>query len=227
MAMPPIYVINLARSAERRASIEKQMQRLGLDFNYFPAVDGKLLSSGELACVDFELAHKTCGHPITLSEVGCALSHLQIYEKMVQEQLPYCLILEDDVHLHMHFKKIVERIMEMDKTWDILFLHHGRAKSWPWKSALPEQYRLARYRSPSKNSKRTIISAAGYILSLSGAQKLLAKAYPIRMPLDYLTGFLQLTGAEAYGVEPCCMDVGLFDTTIDDRAYGQHAVVPL
>lgn len=93
------------------------------------------------------------------------------------------------------------------------------------KSALPESYRLACYRSPSRNSKRTIISAAGYILSLAGAHKqLLAKAYPIRMPLDYLTGFLQLTGAKAYGVEPCCLDVGLFDTTIDDRAYGQHAV---
>ena len=37
MVMPPIYVINLARSAERRASIEKQMLRLGLGFNYFPA----------------------------------------------------------------------------------------------------------------------------------------------------------------------------------------------
>lgn len=50
----------------------------------------------------------------------------------------------------------------------------------------------------------------------------MAKAYPVRMPADYLTGLLQLTGVSASGVEPCCLDVDIFATTIDDRAYGHY-----
>lgn len=35
--------------------------------------------------------------------------------------------------------------------------------------------------------------------------KLLKYAYPIRMPSDFLTGLLQMTGIHAYGVEPACV----------------------
>lgn len=58
------------------------------------------------------------------------------------------------------------------------------------------------YRTPSKRSKRTITRATAYLITQEGANKLLKLAYPIRMPADYLTGALQLTGLNAYGVEP-------------------------
>ncbi len=45
---------------------------------------------------------------------------------------------------------------------------------------------------------------------------------PLRMPSDYLTGRLQLNGLTTSGVEPSCLDVDLFTTTIDDRAYGHY-----
>jgi glycosyl transferase family 25 len=131
------------------------------------------------------------------------------------------VILEDDVYLHMHCKAIIDTIVTCNQA-DIVFLHHGKAKRWPLLRQLPEGYRLARYMTPSKHSKRGVLSAAGYILTLTGAEKLLAKAYPLRMPADYLTGRLQLNGLAASGVEPCCLDVDLFTTTIDDRAYGHY-----
>ena len=55
-----------------------------------------------------------------------------------------------------------------------------------------------------KNSRRCIIYATAYLITLSGAKKLLNYAYPIRMPADYLTGLIQKTYIRAYGVElPC------------------------
>jgi glycosyl transferase family 25 len=121
----------------------------------------------------------------------------------------------------MHFKAIVNEIINKNSS-DIVFLHHGKAKHLPIYSSLPEGYRLAKYLTPSKNSQRGIISTGGYILTLAGAHKLLKIAYPIRMPADYLTGRLQWNKLSAAGVEPCCLDVGLFQSTIDDRNYGQH-----
>ncbi|MGL5334543.1 MAG: glycosyltransferase family 25 protein [Enterovibrio sp.] len=219
--MLPVFVISLTRSTDRRAMVKRQMSHLGINFEFFDAADGKSLSSDCLAKVDFNLAKNTCGHDLSLGEVGCAMSHIQIYEMMVEKNIPRCVILEDDIYVHMHFKAIVNQIATKNNS-DIVFLHHGKAKRFPICSSLPQGYRLAKYLTPSKNSQRGIISTAGYILTLAGAHKLLKMAYPVRMPADYLTGRLQWNKMSASGVEPCCMDVALFDTTIDDRNYGQH-----
>ncbi|WP_268011221.1 glycosyltransferase family 25 protein [Aeromonas veronii] len=219
--MIPIFVISLLRSHERREAIEKQMARLGLSFTFFDAVDGKLLNDNDLSKVDLKLAKVFCGHSLSLGEVGCALSHIRLYEMMVKNNIDKAIILEDDIHLHMHFKNVVEGAIKKSSS-DIIFIHHGKAKQWPWARKLPEGYRLSRYLRPSKKSNRGIISTAGYILNLAGARKLLKCAYPVRMPSDYLTGRLQLNALNASGIEPCCLDVGYFDTTIDDRNYGQH-----
>lgn len=219
--MIPVFIISLTRSADRRAMVERQMSHLGIDFEFFDAVDGKSLPSDRLAKVDFNLARETCGHDLSLGEVGCAMSHINIYEVMVERNIPRCVILEDDIYVHMHFKAIVNEVINKNSS-DIVFLHHGKAKHLPIYSSLPEGYRLAKYLTPSKNSQRGIISTGGYILTLAGAHKLLKMAYPIRMPADYLTGRLQWNKLSAAGVEPCCLDVGLFQSTIDDRNYGQH-----
>lgn len=219
--MIPVFVISLIRSTDRRAMVMKQMEHLGIDFRFFDAVDGRALAGTDLSKVDFSLAREYCCHDLSMAEVGCALSHIRLYELMVAQVIERCVILEDDVYLHMHFKAIVEAIVTFSQA-DIVFLHHGKAKRWPLLRQLPEGYRLARYMTPSKHSKRGVLSAAGYMLTLSGAEKLLAKAYPLRMPADYLTGRLQLNGLSASGVEPCCLDVDLFTTTIDDRAYGHY-----
>ncbi|MBW3807989.1 glycosyltransferase family 25 protein [Aeromonas jandaei] len=219
--MIPVFIISLTRSADRRAMVERQMSHLGIAFEFFDAVDGKSLPSDRLAKVDFNLARETCGHDLSLGEVGCAMSHINIYEMMVERNIPRCVILEDDIYVHMHFKAIVREIINKNNS-DIVFLHHGKAKHLPIYSSLPEGYRLAKYLTPSKNSQRGIISTGGYILTQAGALKLLKMAYPIRMPADYLTGRLQWNKLRAAGVEPCCLDVGLFQSTIDDRNYGQH-----
>lgn len=219
--MTPVFVISLARSHDRRDFIEKHMRSRSIDFSFFDAVDGRNLSEKELERVNFPAAKQFCGHDLSLGEVGCAMSHIRIYEMMVAKNIERCIVLEDDIYLHGSFQTIAERAIATCQS-DIIFLHHGKVKSWPWMKKMPEGYRLAKYISPSRHSKRGIISTAGYILTLSGAKKLLSKAYPVRMPSDYLTGRLQLNGLTASGIEPCCMDVGLFDTTIDDRNYGHH-----
>lgn len=219
--MIPVFVISLTRSQERRAAVVRQMQRLSIEFTFWDAVDGKNLTQEELKSVDFPLAEQTSGHVLSHGEVGCALSHIRLYEHMVENGIARAIVLEDDIYLHTHIKRLVEKACSLSRA-DIIFLHHGKAKSWPFKVHLVEGYRLARYISPSKRSLRGVLSTAGYILTQEGARKLLNKAYPVRMPSDYLTGRLQMTGLSAAGVEPCCLDVDLFATTIEDRTYGHY-----
>ena len=42
---------------------------------------------------------------MTKGEIGCALSHLKIYQKTVDEDIPYALILEDDTLFDTEFPK--------------------------------------------------------------------------------------------------------------------------
>ena len=125
--------------------------------------------------------------------------------------------LEDDAIVSQHFKEIIEDTLnKINKNHELIFFDHGKVKSHFFKKRIVEGYRLAHYKSPSKNSRRCIIYATAYLITLSGAKKLLNYAYPIRLPADYLTGLIQKTRVDAYGIEPPCVFRGLnSDSEID------------
>ncbi|GHS94522.1 hypothetical protein FACS1894139_02040 [Planctomycetales bacterium] len=87
-----IYAINLARAAARRAHIERECARYALPVEIFPAVDGAALTAEEIAATVEPRAQKL----LTVGEIGCALSHWRLYQKIVAEKIPAALILEDD-----------------------------------------------------------------------------------------------------------------------------------
>ncbi|HHQ4593791.1 glycosyltransferase family 25 protein [Aeromonas veronii] len=206
---------------ERREKMAWLMEHYKIPYTFFDAVDSTRLTKQDLDLADLALAEEYCGHKLSLAEVACALSHIKLYEKQVNEKIERMIILEDDAHIHMNFKGIVDSVSSMS-SYDLIYLYHGKAKKMPIYTSLVNGYRLHKYRKPSKKSKRGIMGAVGYILTLDGAKKLLQIAYPIRMPADYLLGRLQLNNLNAYGVEPSCIDVDLVKTTIEDRAYGHY-----
>lgn len=136
---------------------------------------------------------------------------------MVENNIKSAIILEDDAIVSQHFKEIVEDTLnKINKNHELIFFDHGKVKSHFFKKRIVEGYRLAHYKSPSKNSRRCIIYATAYLITLSGAKKLLNYAYPIRLPADYLTGLIQKTRIDAYGIEPPCVFRGLnSDSEID------------
>lgn len=216
-----IYIISLERNKERQILISNRMNQLGLNFEFFYGVDGSSLTENELNLVDQEFCQENFGHIMNKSEIGCAMSHIGVYEKMVSEKIPHALILEDDAYLLSCVPDILSSIMDKPH-FDMLYLFHGKAKRWPLWRKLPHDYRLVHYISPSRKSKRCIIGAVAYALSFDGAKKLLDNAYPIRMPADYLTGLIQKNKLNTFGIEPNCVDTGHLDTTIPDRNYGSH-----
>lgn len=205
--LPPIFIISL-KNSPRREFISKRLTDLGFAFEFVDATYGKELSEEQLKEIDFDFYPNkyAARRPLTLGEIGCAMSHIQLYEHIVHNNIEKAIILEDDAIVSLYFKEILsDALNKLPKRAEILFLDHGKAKIFPITRSLPERYRLARYLSPSKNSKRTIIRTTAYLITLDGVKKLLKYAYPIRMPSDFLTGSLQLTSIHAYGIEPACV----------------------
>ena len=219
---PPIFVISLKNST-RRNFVSKRLGGLGLQFEFFDAIYGKELNPQELSQVDYQYYLDFDNKRLTLGEIGCALSHIGVYEHIKNHKIPQAIILEDDAIVSTHFKAILQACIEKLPTrYEILFFDHGKAKSYPLiKKNLPEGYKLVRYRYPSKNSRRSIMKATAYMITLAGVEKLLNYAYPVRMPADFVTGFIQKTGIHAYGVEPSCVFEGLANeseiNSIEDR----------
>jgi glycosyl transferase family 25 len=94
--MMQLYVINLKRSADRRVHMEKQLAKLGADYEFIAAVDGRKL---DLSDTELFLPSWVQDPAFRPGAAGCALSHLVIYRKILDTGAAAALILEDDVNL--------------------------------------------------------------------------------------------------------------------------------
>lgn len=200
VSLPPIWVINLKRSIERREYITRHLSELELQFDLIEAVDGKQLTPDELAAIyDREQAIEHTGRELTPSEIGCSLSHIKLYQKMVEEDLEEVIILEDDVVIQSDFLQILEHMHLFPAAWELVLLYHGGAQISCWKKqAIYKQYQMVKFATIAYGT-------LGYMLKKDAARKLLAYAYPIRVPADHLTGGEVLNGIQLHGIYPRCM----------------------
>lgn len=111
-------------------------------------------------------------------QLGCYDSHRRIWKNIIDKQIPYAVVLEDDVDLQpkRHNKIIGEAIQQLqsiDPTWEFLYLSRS-------------VYLLNNKRQFTSHIVRPAESYGcfAYCVSLKGAQKLWDRSYPIREALD-------------------------------------------
>lgn len=115
----PIFVINLPIDVKRREVIEKRLKELGASYEFMDGLYGD--DPRVLEKYDETRAIKEHGKPLLFGEKGCALAHALVYEKIIKENIPYSVILEDDMILPDNFLEIVEKeINKKNKKWDWL-----------------------------------------------------------------------------------------------------------
>lgn len=83
-AAPNTFVVSMDHSAERRASIEEQMNSVGLEFTYWSGFDG----------ITSELVHKD--RKVPQGHIGCYLAHYFLWQKIITDFIPWAMIFEDD-----------------------------------------------------------------------------------------------------------------------------------
>jgi glycosyl transferase family 25 len=174
--------------------MESQLHKLGLNYEIISAVDGMKLSAEDLAKYSESAAIQAIGKPLVKTQIGCSLSHLKLYERMVEQGIFECLILEDDIYLGDMFRQILENRNRLPEDWDLVNLCTN-AKQEPFGHFIADIYRCSNH---LELANRT----SAYLITLNGARKLLNKAYPIRYEADGLTGRAHLTGIRSYSVWP-------------------------
>jgi glycosyl transferase, family 25 len=212
----PVFVINLQRSGERRDHTTQQLNNLGLHFQIVEAIDGTELSDNKIRNnPDFGI-YKFGMHSRYLlkEEIGCTLTHLKIFRKMVDEKIELACILEDDNDYTNDFKDILENIRSHSSDWDLLYLGH---RSGP--SSNEAQSRKKRELKPFNHfigeAVEVPYGSHAYIINSEAAKKLLGCAYPINMPFDSFIGKGSASGIRTFLLSPPCVTSNtVFNSTI-------------
>ena len=205
-------IISLEKSIERRTFIIKQCNQFGIEYELLEAVDGRTLPENiRNEFIQFRKnAYAPKGLPpstweVTPGVIGCALSHINAYNKIVENDTEAALILEDDailtnnITLIMNDKNVIKCLR--DKKVELIQLAAVKSDY----IYLPEIKLLERIKLGSGltigKAAKIIPGTSCYIISKSGAQKLLANILPLRYASDQMLANCEYFGISYYATK--------------------------
>lgn len=170
-----IYVINLERRTERREYMRSACDLLALDCQFVSAVDGQLIDKHYLIAnrINVMKGYRDPFHkrPMTYGEIGCFMSHYNIWLDIVKSGRRWSVVFEDDVRFErdflVKFDQLMERVLELDDA-QVDFIYLGRKREGESKQESWFNNRTDSMLVHPTYSYWTI----GYLISLSGAKKL-------------------------------------------------------
>lgn len=191
------FVVSLQRSKDRREYVAAHLSALQISFEFSDAVDGSTLTEAELCVAQLPKWQKRYyGYYLSPSELGCSLSHLQVYKKMVDENIACALILEDDVWLTPSVVPVLmalENKLEKDEK-AVWLLSEGAETDW---------YRFKKIVSPYGYApiKKAYFTHA-YVITLAAAKILLTVLYPVAHVADCWNWLKRHRVVNVYSIKP-------------------------
>lgn len=158
------YLINLDRSADRLAHMRTELDRASLPFERMPATDGTLLEADRLEAFRDSTANPDDWLP---GEIGCFLSHLEVWERIAAGNAPYGIVLEDDIHVSPDLGRLFESTAWIPADADIVRLEANRPMRLSKGRAISELPGRQVFRAHSGTS-----GSAAYIISKRAAERL-------------------------------------------------------
>ncbi|XP_071764136.2 procollagen galactosyltransferase 2 [Centroberyx gerrardi] len=245
MGFDEIFLINLKRRPDRRDRMLSSLAVLGFNITLTEAVDGKALNSSQLQAMGIDMlpGYKDphSDRVLTRGEIGCFLSHYNIWKQVVKQELQQVLVLEDDVRFEPRFRSRLVAIMDDVKRtelhWDLIYVGRKRLQVKE-----PERWvKGVRNLVHPDYSYWTL----GYVLSLQGARRLLeaeplSKMLPVdeflpimfnKHPKDEYMHYFERRDLRAFSVEPLLLfpthytgEPGYFSDTETSTIWDDEAV---
>jgi GR25 family glycosyltransferase involved in LPS biosynthesis len=166
--MIPTIIIHLEKHKDRMIAMEKKIKKTILtDYKYFIAIDGE----NDLHKYKFKVMENYIDPmkktPITVGEIGCALSHYFVWKYIVDNNIEKCLILEDDTTFKNNFNIEFTNIMELNIDYDLFYLCRVPLTG--------EYYNLGKETEVLENIvvPKYSYNLNAYVLTNNGAKKLL------------------------------------------------------
>lgn len=174
------YVINLARSSDRRAHITAELKKTGLEYEIVTAVDGQELDLNDTSKIDPEFLRRVA---LTAGSAGACLSHLSVYQRIIDDGLDKALVLEDDVMVSADLESLIQAVGEHLSGAEIALLSVDSPEackvSVEGSIALLSGHVLA-----LPIDVRQPRSGGAYVITREACERMLKGALPIRVQAD-------------------------------------------
>jgi glycosyl transferase family 25 len=214
--LPQVFVISLKSSTDRRARIQNELEALGFAFRFVDGIDLRNTDIRNHSDYDGERRRLYFGRDLEPGELGCLLSHREVYRIMVNENIPRALVLEDDARLEADLPRVLQSIINSKIEWDMIrFLDKKKVyrKKCRRIGMLDAKHELARLPTNSGG-------AYGYLLNHRAASRLLDMMRRNWLQNDVLHSRTWQTGLTAYIVRPSPVThPNDEDTTIGTKRY--------
>jgi len=119
-----IYVINLEYD---HARLQRFTQRMGdnkLSFTRFKGIDGRTLNRNNM--IKNKIITKSFDQIATPGEVGCAMSHVTLWDLAQQSKKPYIIVFEDDIMIQKNLGWRLHQLSHYIKQYQFDLLLLGR-----------------------------------------------------------------------------------------------------
>lgn len=172
------YVISLQSATDRRAHIEQEFAKHKVEFEFFDALTPD--KATEFAAT---LPLKVADSNLTAGEIACMMSHVALWKKTVDENIPYITIFEDDIYLGEDAQSMLNDYQWIKPEWHIIKIEAFAKKTYI--SNKSHEVLKGKRRVVQLQGKN--LGTAGYILSNKGAQTYLdyIQSHAL-LPLDRL-----------------------------------------
>jgi glycosyl transferase, family 25 len=190
------YVISL-KSADRLQNINDQLKKYNIDYNLIDGVHWKTIDQDKLL-KQFILGENFYDKKNSKrnKEIGCYQSHLKIYNKIVNSDKPYSIILEDDFNvisfdLVNDINKILEKMKDVD--FDIIFLGNTYPNAG-------ENYKDNIYKV---DKNKETVGCFGYLINNKNIKKILNCTRFIDEPIDLkFNSLIKTDNLNIYTISP-------------------------
>ena len=187
-----IKVVNMERRPDRKEeTIAKFKEQNITDYKFIEAVDGQNLDVG----VDIIELFKGNDFGSRKGFIGCALSHYNLWKKLLKSQDEYYFIMEDDVQMDPDFS---EKLKSIDySNYDILFFGYSMFSSIREKIGVDGEFTVGRL-----SMSQYVGGTFAYSINRTGAKKMIdyIEKNGIKHGIDYL--FKIIPELECYESKP-------------------------
>ena len=210
-----IFVINLERSKDRRASIAAQLEPLPIAYSFFDAIDERR-GYDFFSAYDEKKYLANTGRTASATEVGCFASHRCLWKHCVSVQRPI-VIMEDDAELEGNFTAAIKEAERLIHRYGFIRLQsHGPARHVLRRQVeAAEPFRLY-------YCSRFPFGAMAYAISPVAAAAFVDKSRVLAGPVDVFIKKFWEHGQPLFALSPSCVNGGTLSaaSTIKHRDKG-------
>ncbi|WP_040677307.1 glycosyltransferase family 25 protein [Rhizobium mesoamericanum] len=207
-----ILIISRISEEKRRQFQTRQMQKLGLEFEFLNAFEAR-----DLSVEDCQKAANTWPSPTLREDIACFTSH-RIAWQIITERNERTLILEDDAVLSESFADAIRSIEARSDDWDCVYdlefapRPHILAKSPIWTDGIYRATRVFQNR----------VGTAGYVIGARAAAKMLEDTKNYALIDAY---FWHRAWLKAYQIEPTpVIQMQFLDGSADKAAFVRKSI---